>query len=215
MSLIGKIQSLFLDREKTQPIFPITKVKAVSDDDGKGLNVLLDEMNNRVDEIAPNGVVPISHGGTGASYSAGARKSLRLPFTTPLYATTNFVGFVIAGDSSHARKIPVTVKVAHQSGYMCEIMFVINTLTGAPVGTNFTRWGNIGVTSFIYTTEGNTTTYSIKFNKSGMYAMGLLSFCNYFATGSGHSGEQVMNLDAYQYLHDITEGTTLTEATIV
>lgn len=43
MSLVGKIQSLFLDREKTQPIFPITKVKAVSDDNGKGLNVLLDD----------------------------------------------------------------------------------------------------------------------------------------------------------------------------
>ena len=41
MSIIGKIQSLFSDREKTQPIFPITKTKAVSDDNGVNLDVLL------------------------------------------------------------------------------------------------------------------------------------------------------------------------------
>jgi len=41
MSIIGKIQGLFSDREKTQPIFPITKTKAVSDDNGVGLDVLL------------------------------------------------------------------------------------------------------------------------------------------------------------------------------
>ena len=43
MSIIGKIQSIFLDREKTQPIFPITKTKAVSDDTGRNLDVILDD----------------------------------------------------------------------------------------------------------------------------------------------------------------------------
>lgn len=43
MSLTGKITNLFADKEKTSPIFPRTKVKAISDDDGIGLNVLLDE----------------------------------------------------------------------------------------------------------------------------------------------------------------------------
>ena len=43
MSLIGKIQSLFLDKEQTIPLFPRTKVNAVSDEDGVGLSVLLDE----------------------------------------------------------------------------------------------------------------------------------------------------------------------------
>ena len=43
MSIIGKIQSIFLDREKTQPIFPITKTKAVSDDAGRNLDVILDD----------------------------------------------------------------------------------------------------------------------------------------------------------------------------
>ena len=43
MSIIGKIQSIFLDREKTQPIFPITKTKAVSDDAGRNLDAILDD----------------------------------------------------------------------------------------------------------------------------------------------------------------------------
>lgn len=42
MSLIGNIKTLFEDKEKTSPVFPITKVKAISDDNGVGLNVLLD-----------------------------------------------------------------------------------------------------------------------------------------------------------------------------
>ena len=42
MSIIGKIQGLFSDREKTQPIFPITKTKAVSDDNGVSLDALLE-----------------------------------------------------------------------------------------------------------------------------------------------------------------------------
>lgn len=46
MSLIGKIQTLFSDKEKTIPVFPRTKVKAVSDDNGVGLNAILDEMSN-------------------------------------------------------------------------------------------------------------------------------------------------------------------------
>lgn len=43
MSLTGKITNLFADKEKTSPIFPRTKVKAISDDNGIGLNVLLGE----------------------------------------------------------------------------------------------------------------------------------------------------------------------------
>ena len=44
MSLMGKITTLFTDKDKTIPAFPRTKVKAVSDDNGKGLDAILDEM---------------------------------------------------------------------------------------------------------------------------------------------------------------------------
>lgn len=53
MSIIGKIQSLFSDREKTQPIFPITKTKAVSDDNGVGLDALLDNINVSIKKATP------------------------------------------------------------------------------------------------------------------------------------------------------------------
>lgn len=42
MSLIGNIKTLFEDKEKTSPVFPITKVKAISDDNGIGLDAILD-----------------------------------------------------------------------------------------------------------------------------------------------------------------------------
>ena len=44
MPITGKIQSLFSDIENTTQIFPRTKVKAISDDNGVGLNALLENL---------------------------------------------------------------------------------------------------------------------------------------------------------------------------
>lgn len=43
MSISGVIKTLFSDHKKTQAIFPRTKVSAVSDDNGVGLDALLAE----------------------------------------------------------------------------------------------------------------------------------------------------------------------------
>ena len=47
----GKIETLFRDRQQQEAIFPTTKTKAVSDDNGIGLNALLDDMNTRVEAL--------------------------------------------------------------------------------------------------------------------------------------------------------------------
>ena len=52
MSLIGKIQTLFSDKDKTKPVFPRTKVKAISDENGVGLDVILSEMDADIAEAA-------------------------------------------------------------------------------------------------------------------------------------------------------------------
>lgn len=44
MSTQGKIKTLFSDKEKTEALFPRTKINAVSDENGKGLNAILDDM---------------------------------------------------------------------------------------------------------------------------------------------------------------------------
>lgn len=64
MSLIGKIQTLFSDKDKTKPVFPRTKVSAVSDDNGVGLDALLNEIYYELDNIEiPEGeFVPITGG---------------------------------------------------------------------------------------------------------------------------------------------------------
>lgn len=60
MSLIGNIKTLFEDKEKTSPVFPITKIKAVSDDNGVGLDAILntvvysEEYNGDVATVALN-----------------------------------------------------------------------------------------------------------------------------------------------------------------
>lgn len=43
MSIMGEIQALFKDRARTQALFPVTKVKAVSDDNGTGLDAILSD----------------------------------------------------------------------------------------------------------------------------------------------------------------------------
>lgn len=57
MALTGKIRSLFLDKEKTQAIFPLTKTKAVSDDNGVGLDAILDNVNENIKKAAPHNLL--------------------------------------------------------------------------------------------------------------------------------------------------------------
>jgi len=47
MSIVGKIKTLFSDKDKSEALFPRTKISAVSDDDGTGLNVILENKADR------------------------------------------------------------------------------------------------------------------------------------------------------------------------
>ena len=48
MSTSGKIKTLFSDAEKTEALFPRTVLNAVSDENGAGLNALLDNINSEL-----------------------------------------------------------------------------------------------------------------------------------------------------------------------
>jgi len=50
MSITGKIKTLFSDKEKTEAVFPRTKVSAVSDDNGNSLDAILDNYVVHVDD---------------------------------------------------------------------------------------------------------------------------------------------------------------------
>ena len=52
MSIVGKIKTLFSDKDKTEALFPRTKVSAVSDDNGVALSVLLEEINAKLNDNA-------------------------------------------------------------------------------------------------------------------------------------------------------------------
>lgn len=47
MSITGKIKTLFADSAKTEALFPRTKTSAVSDDNGVGLNVILENKQEK------------------------------------------------------------------------------------------------------------------------------------------------------------------------
>ena len=51
----GNIEALFKDRKQQEAVFPITKIKAISDNDGVGLDTLLEQMDEQINNKAPAG----------------------------------------------------------------------------------------------------------------------------------------------------------------
>lgn len=69
---VGKIKTLFSDKENTEALFPRTKVSAVSDADGTGLDAILDDLNSEISTKATEAFVTnkiaeaqLGGGGTG------------------------------------------------------------------------------------------------------------------------------------------------------
>lgn len=60
MSTLGKITSLFTDKEMTIPAFPRTKVKAVSDDNGIGLDAILRDVVHAEESSVEAAIVPLN-----------------------------------------------------------------------------------------------------------------------------------------------------------
>lgn len=196
---VGNIDNLFAEDVVVKVILDVTKSMAFVQN--ADTNAYLE---GRFAET-----IPVSRGGTGATTEANARKNLHVLFSTPLIASSNHTGFVIVGDSSQKREILVKIKMVHQNGYSCEVMFPINTQTGAPVASVCQHSGTLGFTSFQYKTDGNTTSYSIKYNVSGIYAYGSLEVLTFFNTKSGHDGEIALKLDAYMSFSEVTDGTPM------
>ena len=82
MGTIGKIKTLFSDVNKTKALFPRTKIKAVSDDDGTGLDAILEDIIY-TGEVGEAAVVPVN------ADTLGGRPAND-------YATENFVKTKIA-----------------------------------------------------------------------------------------------------------------------
>ena len=44
----GKIKTLYSDKEKTEALFPRTKISAISDDEGRGLDAILEDIQIKI-----------------------------------------------------------------------------------------------------------------------------------------------------------------------
>lgn len=56
----GKIKTLFSDIERTEALFPKTKISAVSDEEGIGLDAILDNMVHASELIEDIATVPVN-----------------------------------------------------------------------------------------------------------------------------------------------------------
>ena len=57
MPIEGTINSLYLDYEQTKPLFPRTKTKAISDENGVGLDATLSKIQNDLSNKATESFV--------------------------------------------------------------------------------------------------------------------------------------------------------------
>ena len=83
MPIVGDIKNLYSDVEKTRALFPTTKVEAVSDEDGTGLNVILENMVYTGNAVEDSEVIPVN------ADTLGGRLAEE-------YATQNYVATKIA-----------------------------------------------------------------------------------------------------------------------
>ena len=128
----------------------------------------------------------ILNGGTGANNANAARRTLSLPTAVTLYTQSNTLRFTITGDGSTTGvRVPVELLVGSQTAQRQRIAFNVRLSDGAPLGA-FSEFGSNGssadyVTSFLYRSTGNATTYNITFSGSGWWGHGMILFPSWYA----------------------------------
>lgn len=83
----GSIETLFKDRKQQEAVFPTTKVKAVSDDNGIGLNVLLEQMDEQINEKAPSG---FGYGEVLSGFTSATEEELETNLDTIIATMSNY-----------------------------------------------------------------------------------------------------------------------------
>ena len=104
-------------------------------------------------------------------------------FVTPTGANT--LSFTVKGAGSSTsnawRRQMLTVQAWSQGADFTSIQLMVDIVNGAPYGgtpcfVTFER--NLPVTSIVYSTEGNDTTYTITFKADAMWALGYVTYKN-------------------------------------
>ena len=129
MSTTGTIETLFKDREQAQAVYPVTKVNAVSDESGKGLNVILEEHKDYTRKI-------------GAAYNLLDNSDFRNPVNQRGSASYSGKVYGIDRWKSNTGELVVTVadgylQLTHSTSASARASFSQNLGTGY-VGRTFT-----------------------------------------------------------------------------
>ena len=138
MPIVGDIKNLYSDVEKTRALFPTTKVEAVSDEDGTGLNVILENMVYTGNAVEDSEVIPVN------ADTLGGR--LAEEYATQNYVATKIAEAQLGGDggdidlSGYATKDEVSYH-ANDKNNPHEV--TIAQIGAAPAGyVTYTGWFN-------------------------------------------------------------------------
>lgn len=82
MSVTGEIKNLYSNKDKTRVLLPRTKTKAVSDENGTSLNVLLDNIHKKIDGLTYKDVNAAS-----GAYGLGASVNWDYPSANDIQVT--------------------------------------------------------------------------------------------------------------------------------
>lgn len=94
MSITGKVKTLFTDKTKTEALFPHTKVKAISDDNNVGLNVLLD---NKQEKHKPFSIFLLASNWSNMTQTVNIESVTENNSIFPAPAPENFMAYCEAG----------------------------------------------------------------------------------------------------------------------
>jgi hypothetical protein len=137
MSFVGKITNLFADKAMTVPAFPRTKVKAISDDNGVGLGVLLEEKSDVGHTHIATEVGARPSDWMPSAAEVGARPSDWMPSATEVGAQekhiTKSCTLTTGGWSSLSQTVNVTGVTAN------------NTVIVTPSPSSYAVYGESGV----------------------------------------------------------------------
>ena len=153
MALTGKIMDFFADKAMTIPAFPRTKVKAVSDDDGVGLNVLLENIINSINDLNIT-ITPQSgnwkEAPTGLSlyrYEGGNMSALDIPYPNI---------FVLVMKEGGIRGAAVAFRWENGASYMWQNLLHDDTSSNKWSGWTVVSGGSGGISGVVPVENGGT-----------------------------------------------------------
>lgn len=130
MALTGKIMDFFEDKAMTVPAFPRTKVKAVSDDNGVGLDALLENIETKVENKQNKHIATtVTLSASGWSNNSQTVSVAGVTATNTVFTTHAPSGYIIYRDCG----VRMSAQSAGQLTFVCEAVPTENIIVNIAI----------------------------------------------------------------------------------